>query len=95
MEDITDADYAHAKRVCKKEFSKKSMQKEFRRISWFVCQSNIVVLADVFENFRNMCLNLYEFNPQKFLSALGLAWHAALKITNVKLILKLLLVEKV
>ena len=53
------------------------------------------MLADVFENFRNMCLNLYELNPEKFLPALGLAWQAALKITKVKLILKLLLVEKV
>ena len=42
-----------------------------------------------------MCLNLYELNPAKFLPALGLASQAALKITKVKLILKLLLVEKV
>ena len=44
--------------------------------------------ADVFENFRNMCLEIYEFDPVKNLSAPGLAWQAALKKTKVKLKLK-------
>ena len=48
-------------------------------------QSDILLLADVFENFRNMCLKIYELNPAKFLSALGLAWQAAFKKTKVKL----------
>ena len=37
------------------------------------------MLADVFENFRNMCLKICERDPAKFLSAPGLAWPAALK----------------
>ena len=50
-------------------------------------------------NFRNMCINIYEHDPAKFLSALGLAWQAALKKTKVKLDLStdndmLLIVEK-
>ena len=62
-------------------------------------QSNTVLLADVFENLRNMCLEIYEFDPAKFLSAPGLAWQAALKRTEVKLDLltdidMLLMVEK-
>ena len=44
-----------------------------------------MLLADVFENFRNMCLEIYKFDPAKFLSAPGLAWQAVLKKTKVKL----------
>ena len=43
------------------------------------------MLADVFENFRNMCLKICELNPAKFLSPPGSAWQAALKNTKVKL----------
>ena len=62
-------------------------------------QSDTLLLADVFENFRNMCLKIYEVDPAKFLSAPGLAWQAALKKTKVKLDLlsdvnMLLMVEK-
>ena len=48
-------------------------------------QSNTLLLADVFENFRNMCLKLYELVPAKFLLAPRLAWQAAVKQTKVKL----------
>ena len=43
------------------------------------------MLADVFENFRNMCFQIYSLYPLKFLSAHWLAWQAALKNTKVKL----------
>ena len=43
------------------------------------------MLADVFENFRNMCIEIYELDPVKFRSAPGLAWQEALKKTKVKL----------
>ena len=57
------------------------------------------LLADVFENFRNMCLEIYELDPAKFLSASGLAWQAASEKVKVKLDLltdidMLLMVEK-
>ena len=48
-------------------------------------QSDTLLLADVFENFRNMCLEIYELDLAKFLSAQGLAWQAALKKTKGKL----------
>ena len=48
-------------------------------------QSDTLLLADVFENFRNMCLKIYELDSAKFLSGPGLAWQAALKTTKVKL----------
>ena len=40
--------------------------------------SDILLLADVFENCRNMYINIYELDPAKFLSAPGLAWEAAI-----------------
>ena len=94
MEDITDADYAHAKRVCK-DFEIKNLG-EYHDL---YVQSNTLLLADVFENFRNMCLEIYEFDPAKFLSARGFAWQAALKKAKVKFVLltdinMLLMVEK-
>ena len=48
-------------------------------------QSDTLLLADVFENFRNMCLGIYELDPAKFLSAPRLAWQAASKRPKVKL----------
>ena len=47
--------------------------------------SDVLLLADVFENFRNMYLNHYGLDPAWYFSALGLAWDAALKITKVQL----------
>ena len=57
------------------------------------------MLADGFENFRNMRLKIYEINLARFLSAPGLAWQVALQKTKVKLDLltdtnMLLVVEK-
>ena len=57
------------------------------------------MLADVFGNFRNMCINVYELDPAHFLSAPGLAWKACLKRAKVKLELltvvdRLLMIEE-
>ena len=57
------------------------------------------MLADVFENFRDKCIEIYELDPVHFLSAPGLAWQACLKKTRVNLELStdtdtLLMVEK-
>ena len=48
-------------------------------------QSHTLLLADVFENFRNMCIKVYELDPAHFLSAPGLAWQACLKKTGEEL----------
>ena len=45
----------------------------------------ICTLAEVFENFRKMCLKIYHLDLTKFCSAPGLAWLAAIKKTEVKL----------
>ena len=77
MENITDADYVYAKRACK-DFDLQ-----------YLCEyhdlylKKTLLLADVFENFRKMCFNIYHADPAKFVSAPGLAWQAALKKTEV------------
>ena len=48
-------------------------------------QSDTLLIADVYENFRNMCLDIYGLDPVYFVSAPGLAWQACLLKTEVKL----------
>ena len=48
-------------------------------------QSDTLLLADVFNNFRDMCIKEYELDPAHSLSLSGLAWQACLKKTNIKL----------
>ena len=62
-------------------------------------QSDTLLLVDAFENFRNVCIKVYELDPVHILSAPGLAWQACLKKIEVKLQLLtdvevLLMVEK-
>ena len=85
MEDITDVDHRHAKTVFKS-----LNNKNFGDYHDLYVQSDTLLLADVFENFRNMCIKVYELDPAHFLSAPGLAWQACLKKTGVELELKLL-----
>ena len=47
--------------------------------------SNTLLLADVFENFQNIFLKIYELDSVRFLPTSHLAWQAALKKTKVKL----------
>ena len=91
MKDINDA---HATRACK-DFEIKSLG-EYHDL---YVQSDTLLLADVFENFRNMCSKKYEMDPEKLISTPGLAWEEVLKRTKVKLDLltdidMLLMVEK-
>ena len=48
-------------------------------------QSDTLLLADVFESFRNVFVSIYELDPAHFLSAPGLAWRACLNKTGIKL----------
>ena len=48
-------------------------------------RSNTLLLADVFENFRNTCIKVYELDPAHFISLPGLAWQACLEKANIKL----------
>ena len=47
-------------------------------------QTDALLLADVFENFRYKCIEIYNLDPVHFLSAPELAWQACLKKTGVK-----------
>ena len=47
--------------------------------------SDTILFVDVFENFRNLCLNTYGLDPDYFLSLPRLAWQACLKHSGVKL----------
>ena len=79
MEDITAADYSHAKRVCK-YFEIKNLEEYYD----LYVQSGKLLLVDVFENFRNMCQT---WSCKTLFSSRipGLAWEAALKNTKLKL----------
>ena len=67
IEDITDADFAHAKRVYK-DFEIKNLG-EYHDLYVY---RDTLLLADVFENFRKMCIKICKLDPEKFLSAPGL-----------------------
>ena len=78
MEDIADADYMHANRIGK------NFGEDLKRLGEYHdlhLKNNTFLLADLFENFREMCLEIYQLDPAKFFSALGLAWQAALQNT--------------
>ena len=96
---VTDVDYRHVKRVFNEVALKSLNNKNLGDYHDLYVQSDTLLLADVFENFRNMFIEVYELDPVHFLSSPGLAWQACLKETNVKLELitdldMLLMVEK-
>ena len=68
MEDITDADYGDTKSVCK-DFEIKNLGE----YHYLYVQSDTLLLGDVFDNFRNICLKIYKLDTAKFLSSPGLA----------------------
>ena len=78
MEDITNVDHRHAMRVFK-NLSNKNLG-DYHDL---YVQSDTLLLADVFENFRNMCIKVFKPDSAHFLSAPGLAWQACLKKTEV------------
>ena len=80
LENIDDIDYRHVNNVFKR-FKLKNLG-EYHDL---YVQSDTLLLADVFENFRNTCLKVYELDPAHFLSLPGLAWQACLKKTNIEL----------
>ena len=80
MEDITDVDYRHAKRVFK-YFSNNNLG-DYDDLH---VQSDTLLLVYVFENFKDTCLKINELDPAHFSSALGLAWETCLKKTKIKL----------
>src|SRR5207244_10022543 len=79
-DEISGEDLKFFKKVCKK--LKIKTLGEYHDI---YLMSDVLLLADVFENFRKTCLENYKLDPCHYYSAPGLAWDACLKITNIKL----------
>ena len=93
-EGISDEDYEHAEKVWK-VFGMKTLQDYHDLYN----VTDVLLLADVFENFRNVCMENYKLDPAHYFTAPGLAWDACLKITGVELELlsdidMLLMIEK-
>ena len=80
LEDITKTDYAHANNVFKR-FNINNLG-EYHDL---YVRSDMLLLANIFENLRQSCLKNYELDPAHFVSLPGLAWQACLKKTNVEL----------
>ena len=79
-EHISDEDYNHAQKVWKM-FSMKNMG-DYRDL---YLQSAILLLADVFKNFRKTCLEYYKLDPCHYFTSPGLSWDAMWKMTDIKL----------
>ena len=80
MEDISDKDYEYAQEVWNM-MDKKTLG-EYHDV---YLKTEVLLLADIFENFREICLKHYKIDPAYFYTAPGLAWITALKITEIKL----------
>ena len=77
---ITEKDYKHAWNVWN-SFKMKTF-KEYHELYNI---TDVLLLADVFENFRDICLKIYGLDPVYYFTAPGLAWDACLKMTNIDL----------
>ena len=77
---ISYEDYEHAKNVWN-IFSLKNMG-EYHDL---YLKSDILLLVDVFENFRKTCLEYYKLDPCHYFTSPGLSWDAMLKMTDIKL----------
>ena len=93
-EGISDENYKHAEEVWKM-FEMKHLEDYHNLYN----RADVLLLADVFENFRDICIKNYNLDPAHYYTAPGLAWDAALKVTRVELELLsdidiLLMVEK-
>ena len=79
-EEISDEDYQHALNVWN-TFNCQTIQ-DYHDL---YLQSDVLLLADVFENFRKTCLKYYKLDPCHYYTAPGLAWDACLKVTKQEL----------
>ena len=77
---ISDEDYNHARKVWN-TFKIRNMGQYHD----LYLKSDILLLADVFENFRKTCLEYYKLDPCHYFTSPGLSWDAMLKMTNIKL----------
>ena len=79
-EDISDCDYEFYEEICKK-FDIKTLG-EYHDL---YLKSDVLLLSDVFESFRETCFQYYKLDPAHYYSAPGLSWNACLKMTGIEL----------
>ena len=79
-QDITNDEYDHAEKVWK-AFKIKTMG-EYHDLH---LGSDVLLLTNVFENFRKTCMQYYKLDPCHYFTSPGLSWDAMLKMTNIKL----------
>ena len=77
---ITEKNYKHVWNVWN-SFNMETM-KDYHKL---YNETDVLLLADVFENFRDLCLKIYGLDPVYYYTAPGLAWDACLKMTNINL----------
>ena len=77
---ISEKNYKHAWNVWNT-----FKMKTFKDYHKFYNETDVLLLADVFENFRNLCLKIYGLDPVYYFTAPGLAWDACFKMTNINL----------
>ena len=80
QETLSDANYKHAQNV----YDKLSC-KSFKDYHMTYLKTDVLLLADVFENFRNTCYSYYGLDPANYISAPSLAWDAMLMKTGIEL----------
>ena len=79
-EEISDEDYKHYLNV----WNHFKIQNHGQYSNLYL-KTDIILLADVFESFRNMCLNYYGLDPVHYYSAPGISIDTFLKMTKVKI----------
>lgn len=77
---VSEEDYARAMRVWEL-FECQTLG----QYSDVYVQSDVLLLADVFENFRDICMENYKLDPAHFYTSPGLSWEAMLRMTGVTL----------
>ena len=77
---ISEEEYTHAKEVWK-TFDCKTLG-DYHDL---YVKTDVALLADVFENFRKLCLKKYGLDPAHYFTSPGLSWDALLKMTGVNL----------
>ena len=77
---VTDEEYEHAKNVWN-EFEMETM----RNYHDLYMNTDVLILADVFENFRKICMENYGLDPTWYYTSPGLSWDALLKMTKIEL----------
>jgi len=80
-EDVTDDDYYNHAKTVWREFGMKTLRDYLKLYNI----TDVLLLADVFENFRDVCLEHYKLDPAWYYTAPSLSWDAMMKTTKIKL----------